>query len=104
MRSSGCVSASGTSDTPTQSTMTKWVLALASGVTAFNSCASMTRTPRPFICSKSKRLLTARMNMTISIGLMSAPVLIMSTVTAMRGSKLLRNAWMRSRGWAAVTL
>ena len=44
------------------------------------------------------------MNMTISIGLMSAPVLIMSTVTAMRGSKLLRNAWIRSRGWAAVTL
>lgn len=77
---------------------------LESGVTACSSRASMTRTPRPFICSKSTRLLTARMNMTISIGLMSAPVLIMSTVTAMRGSKLLRNAWIRSRGWAAVTL
>ena len=46
----------------------------------------MTRTPRPFICSKSTRLFTARMNITISIGLMSVPVAIMSTVTAMRGS------------------
>ena len=52
----------------------------------------MMRTPRPFICSKRTRFFTARMNITISIGLMSVPVAIMSTVTTMRGSKLLRNA------------
>ena len=40
------------------------VLAAASGVTAWRSVALMTRTPRPFICSKKFRLLTARMNMT----------------------------------------
>ena len=45
----------------------------------------MTRTPRPFICSKKVRDLTARMKKTISTGLMSVPVAIMSTVTAMRG-------------------
>jgi hypothetical protein len=45
----------------------------------------MMRTPRPFICSKKPRALTARMNTTISTGLMSVPVAIMSTVTAMRG-------------------
>ncbi len=45
----------------------------------------MTRTPRPFICSKKVRDLTARMKKTISSGLMSVPVAIMSTVTAMRG-------------------
>ena len=45
----------------------------------------MTRTPRPFICSKKVRDLTARMKTTISTGLMSVPVAIMSTVTAMRG-------------------
>ena len=44
-----------------------------------------TRTPRPFICSKKARDFTARMNMTISTGLMSVPVAIMSTVTAIRG-------------------
>ena len=71
--------------TPTQSTITKWVLAVASGVTAWSSVGSMTRTPRPFICSNSTRLFTERMNITISIGLMSVPVAIMSTVTAMRG-------------------
>ena len=86
LRSSGWVSASGVSVIPTQSTMTKWVLAWASGVTACSSVGSMTRTPRPFICSKSTRLLTERMNITISTGLMSVPVAIMSTVTAMRGS------------------
>ena len=73
------------SHTPTQSTMTKWSLALASGVTPCRSAGLMTRTPRPFICSKKVRVLTARMKMTISSGLMSVPVAIMSTVTAMRG-------------------
>ncbi len=45
----------------------------------------ITRTPRPFICSKKVRDLTARMKSTTSSGLMSVPVAIMSTVTAMRG-------------------
>jgi hypothetical protein len=45
----------------------------------------ITRTPRPFICSKKLRLFTLRMKTTISTGLMSVPVAIMSTVTAMRG-------------------
>jgi len=36
----------------------------------------ITRTPRPFICSKSTRDFTLRMNMTISTGRMSAPVAI----------------------------
>ena len=45
----------------------------------------MIRTPRPFICSKKERDFTARMNMTISRGLISVPVAIISTVTAMRG-------------------
>jgi hypothetical protein len=48
--------------------------------------------------------LTARRNITISIGLMSVPVATMSTVTAIRGSHWLRNAWIRSRGFALVTL
>ena len=104
LRSSGWVSASWVSVIPTQSTMTKCVLASASGVTAFSRSESMMRTPRPFICSKSTRLFTARMNITISIGRMSVPVAIMSTVTAMRGSKLLRKDWMRSRGFAAGDL
>lgn len=75
---------------------------MASGVTAFSSVGLMTRTPRPFICSKSTRLLTERMNITTSMGLMSVPVAIMSTVTAMRGSKELRNAWIRFDGLSAV--
>ena len=70
---------------PTQSTITKCVLAWASGVTARSSSRSMTRTPRPFICSNNTRLSTDRMNITISMGLMSVPVAIMSTVTAIRG-------------------
>ena len=38
---------------PTQSTMTKWVLAFASVPdTACNSVGDKTRVPRPFICSK----------------------------------------------------
>ena len=45
----------------------------------------MTRTPRPFICSKKVRLLTARMKITHSSGFTSVPVAIMSTVTAIRG-------------------
>ncbi len=99
LRSSGWVSASWVSVMPTQSTITKWVLATASSpLTARSSFGSMTRTPRPFICSKRTRLLTARRNITISIGLMSVPVAIMSTVTAIRGSYWLRKAWIRSRG------
>ena len=52
--------------------------------------------------SKSTRLFTARRNITISIGLMSVPV---ATMSAMRrsGSYWLQ-AWIRSRGFAAVTL
>jgi hypothetical protein len=49
------------------------------------------------------RLLTARMNITISMGLMSVPVAIMSTVTTMRGSYWFRKDWIRSRGLAPVT-
>ena len=64
----------------------------------------MMRTPLPFICSNSSRLFTARMNITISTGLMSVPVATMSTVTAMRGSYWLRKAWIRSSGLASVTL
>ena len=60
--------------------------------------SEMTRTPRPFICSKKLRDLTERMNITISSGLMSVPVAIMSTVTAMRGNGLFRNFWIRSAG------
>jgi hypothetical protein len=60
-------------------------LAFASGVTAWKSASGITRTPRPFICSKSPRDFTERMNTTHSSGLMSVPVAIMSTVTAMRG-------------------
>ena len=83
--SGGWVSASAPSVTPTQSTIKKWVLVWASGVTALSSFGSMMRTPRPFICSSSTRLLTERMNITISIGRMSVPVAMRSTVTAMRG-------------------
>ena len=70
---------------PMQSTMTNPDLDLASGVTAWKSVSGMTRTPRPFICSKKFRLRTARMNITISRGLMSVPVATMSTVTTIRG-------------------
>ena len=52
------------SQTPTASTMTKWFLALASGVTALRSSSLMTRTPRPFICSKKLADLTSRMKST----------------------------------------
>ena len=83
--SNGFVSESVFSVTPTQSTIRKCVLALASGVTARSSSGLMTRTPRPFICSNSTRECTLRMNMTISTGLMSVPVAIRSTVTTMRG-------------------
>ena len=83
--SSGFVSLSSCSQTPTQSTITNRVLLLASGVTAWKSVSPMTRTPRPFICSKKLRLLTDRMNITTSSGLMSVPVAIMSTVTTIRG-------------------
>ena len=64
-RSSGRESCSSCSVTPTASTMTKCVLLVASGVTACRSVSLITRTPRPFICSKKLRLFTARMNITI---------------------------------------
>ena len=90
--------------TPTQSTRTKCVFAVASGETCTSSVLSTTRTPRPFICSKSTRLCTERMNQTISTGRMSVPVAIMSTVTAMRGLKLPRNSWINSAGFFPVVL
>jgi len=62
----------------------------------------MTRTPRPFICSKKERERIMRMKKTISNGFMSVPVAIMSTVTAIRGMGLVRNAAMRSSGFAPV--
>ena len=68
--------------TPTASTITKRSFAFASGVTSWKSDGSMTRTPRPFICSKYVRLLTERMKKTHSSGFTSVPVAIMSTVTA----------------------
>ena len=79
-RSKGRESVSSCSQTPTHR-----VLLFASDVTDWKSGSLMTRTPRPFICSKKLRLLTARMNITTSSGLMSVPVAIMSTVTTMRG-------------------
>ena len=71
--------------TPTASTMTKRLFALASGVTDWKVASSITRTPRPFICSKYVRLFTDRMKKTHSSGRTSVPVAIMSTVTAIRG-------------------
>ena len=66
--------------------MTKWVLRLASGVTACNSVVGAPRARRgPSSARRSSRLRTSRMKKTISSGLMSVPVAIMSTVTAMRG-------------------
>ena len=62
----------------------------------------MIRTPRPFICSKKLRERTWRMNITHSRGRTSVPVAIMSTVTAMRGLKLLRNWLSRSSGLTPV--
>ena len=64
----------------------------------------MTRTPRPFICSKYVRLLTARMKKTHSSGFTSVPVAIMSTVTAIRGFGELRNAAIRSSVLRPVAL
>ncbi|KYC51211.1 MAG: hypothetical protein AMQ22_01347 [Candidatus Methanofastidiosum methylothiophilum] len=73
------------SNTPTASTMTKRVLAAASGVTACSSFGSITRIPRPFIWSKYRLDLVSRRNTRHSSGRMSVPVEIMSTVTATRG-------------------
>ena len=70
--------------------MTKRSLTVALGVTARSASGEMTRTPRPFICSKKPADLTLRRKKTHSIGFTSVPVEIMSTVTAMRGKKLLR--------------
>ena len=53
LRSKGCAgSTSGVSVIPTASTTTNRSLVLASSVTAWKSVSSMTRTPRPSICSK----------------------------------------------------
>ena len=84
-RSSGLVADFSSSQTPTASTMTKCVLCLASGVTLCKSSESMTRQPRPFICSKYVMDRMFRMNSRHSSGFTSVPVAIMSTVTAMRG-------------------
>ncbi len=73
------------SQTPTASTMMNRSLDLALGLTTLSLSGEMTRTPRPFICSKKPADLTFRMKKTHSIGLTSVPVEIMSTVTAIRG-------------------
>ncbi len=53
LRSSvGVVSVMPASTNPTASTSTKWVLWAASLVTACNASLSITRVPRPRICSK----------------------------------------------------
>ena len=52
LRSRGSMVCEGVSITPTASTTMKRSLRLASSVTAWNSVSSMTRTPRPIICSK----------------------------------------------------
>ena len=95
-RSSGRDSVLSLSQTPTASTMTKWVLARASSPeTACRSVGVRTRVPRPFICSKKVRLRTSRRKRRTSSGLMSVPVAIMSTVTAMRSVGEVRNSAMR---------
>ena len=73
------------SHTPTAVDDDEVVFGLGVGGDGLQVVGLITRTPRPFICSKNVRLFTARMNITISSGLMSVPVAIMSTVTAMRG-------------------
>ena len=50
--SSGRLSERSLSQTPTQSTITKWVLASALGLACCMSVGFATRAPRPFICSK----------------------------------------------------
>ena len=106
--SSGRESVLSRSQTPTASTMTKCVFVFASGVTDWKSVSEMTRTPRPFICSKKLRDFTERMNITISSGLMSVPVAIMSTVTAMRGHRTIAESlnqfFWRSAGGAVGDL
>ena len=52
LRSRGLELVLSDSHTPTASTMTKWVLVAASGVTDLRSSGLMMRQPRPFICSK----------------------------------------------------
>ena len=54
-------------------------LTFALGLTARNLSGEMTRTPRPFICSKKPAERTLRMKNTHSIGFTSVPVEIMST-------------------------
>ena len=78
------------SQTPTASTTMNRSFTLALGVTARSLSGDITRTPRPFICSKKPADATFRMKKTHSIGFTSVPVEIMSTVTAMRGKKLRR--------------
>ena len=65
--------------------MMKRSLARAVGLTDRNWFGEMTRTPRPFICSKNAADRMLRMKNTHSMGFTSVPVAIMSTVTAMRG-------------------
>lgn len=54
-RSRGWASARSPSETPTASTMTKRVLASASGMTLLRSSLPMTRNPRPFLRDPRKR-------------------------------------------------
>ena len=102
--SSGFESISSVSQTPTASTITKPTFDLASGVTAWKSASLMTRTPRPFICSKKFRDFTDLMNITTSSGFTSVPVAIMSTVTTIRGLKLFRKEESRSSALVPVDL
>ena len=81
--------------------MTKWVLYFASGVTLWSSSGPTTR---PFICSKYPTDFTVRRNSRHSSGFTSLPVAIMSTDTAIRGLKLLRNSASNSSGFFPVVL
>jgi hypothetical protein len=58
----------------------------------------MVRAPRPFICSKYNSDFTSRRKIRTSSGFTSAPVAIMSTVTAMRGLQSLRKARISASG------
>ena len=81
-----------------------WLLLGISALVLLIGSGLMIRTPRPFICSKNVRDLTARMKKTISTGLMSVPVAIMSTVIAIRGMGLLRKVCISVFGSAPVVL
>ncbi len=86
LRSSGGSSVFWRSQTPTASTMHE--VRLAAGVGRHRlqiSVGDDARRRAPSSARSSPRLLTERMKSSTSSGLMSVPVAIMSTVTAMRG-------------------